>query len=140
MVVRRIDVSDIAIKRLIRILDLINGWEHGLLLVVVMYFGLVINRVVDLSEIWLDETFPLVRTLGYKFHIELQFALFRTDEYCIKYGVRSIFRDMAEVSVQELIDGGLVALVFCVLLGLELIKDEHFEGYEFKWLHYFNVL
>ena len=140
MVVRRIDISDIAFKRLIRILDLINGWEHGLLLVVVMYFGLVINRVVDLSEIWLDETFPLVRTLGYKFHIELQFALFCTDEYCIKFGVRSIFRDMAEVSVQELIDGGLVTLVFCVLLGFKLIKDEHFEVYELKWLHYFNVL
>ena len=58
-----VNVAQLTVEGLVR-LDLVDGLEHDIFLVVLVNLGLGVNRVVDLSEVGLDVSLPLVGTLG----------------------------------------------------------------------------
>ena len=59
-----VNIAQLAVEGLVRVLDLVDGLKHDILLVVFVNLGLGVNRVVDLSKVGLDVCLPLVRTLS----------------------------------------------------------------------------
>jgi hypothetical protein len=80
------------------ILNLVNGWKH-LGLFVIMNFSLSVELVVNLRELGLDKPISDITILNNQFQVEAQLILVLGYVNSLKYIERCIYFDSSEVSL-----------------------------------------